>query len=516
MAKTLLEMKNIVKLFPGVRALDNVNLKVEEGEVHALVGENGAGKSTLMNVLSGIYPYGSYEGDILYNGEVCQFKTIKDSEAKGIVIIHQELALVPYLSIGENMFLGNERGNKARIDWDETYHRADELLRQVGLTESSHTLIKDIGVGKQQLVEIAKALAKNVKLLILDEPTASLNESDSQKLLDLMLEFKKQGMTSIIISHKLNEISYVADKITVIRDGSTIETLTKGVDDFSEARIIKGMVGRDLSDRFPKRTPHIGEVAMEVKDWTVYHPIYEGRKVVDNVNFNVRKGEVVGISGLMGAGRTELAMSIFGRSYGSHITGTLTIGGKEVHLKTVKEAINAKLAYVTEDRKGNGLVLTNPIRVNTTLARLDKVSNHGVIDRDKEVQVAEDYRSKLRTKCPSVEQNVGNLSGGNQQKVLLAKWMFADPDILILDEPTRGIDVGAKYEIYTIINQLVAEGKSVVMISSELPEVLGMSDRVYVMNEGRMVGEFPIEEATSEAIMARILQTSGKGVSNND
>ena len=491
MAKTLLEMKNIVKLFPGVRALDNVNLKVEEGEVHALVGENGAGKSTLMNVLSGIYPYGSYEGDILYNGEVCQFKTIKDSEAKGIVIIHQELALVPYLSIGENMFLGNERGSKARIDWDETYHRADELLRQVGLTESSHTLIKDIGVGKQQLVEIAKALAKNVKLLILDEPTASLNESDSQKLLDLMLEFKKQGMTSIIISHKLNEISYVADKITVIRDGSTIETLTKGVDDFSEARIIKGMVGRDLSDRFPKRTPHIGEVAMEVKDWTVYHPIYEGRKVVDNVNFNVRKGEVVGISGLMGAGRTELAMSIFGRSYGSHITGTLTIGGKEVHLKTVKEAINAKLAYVTEDRKGNGLVLTNPIRVNTTLAKLDKVSNHGVIDRDKEVQVAEDYRSKLRTKCPSVEQNVGNLSGGNQQKVLLAKWMFADPDILILDEPTRGIDVGAKYEIYTIINQLVAEGKSVVMISSELPEVLGMSDRVYVMNEGRMVGELP-------------------------
>ena len=516
MAKTLLEMKNIVKLFPGVRALDNVNLKVEEGEVHALVGENGAGKSTLMNVLSGIYPYGSYEGDILYNGEVCQFKTIKDSEAKGIVIIHQELALVPYLSIGENMFLGNERGSKARIDWDETYHRADELLRQVGLTESSHTLIKDIGVGKQQLIEIAKALAKNVKLLILDEPTASLNESDSQKLLDLMLEFKKQGMTSIIISHKLNEISYVADKITVIRDGSTIETLAKGVGDFSEARIIKGMVGRDLSDRFPKRTPHIGEVAMEVKDWTVYHPIYEGRKVVDNVNFNVRKGEVVGISGLMGAGRTELAMSIFGRSYGSHITGTLTIGGKEVHLKTVKEAINAKLAYVTEDRKGNGLVLTNPIRVNTTLAKLDKVSNHGVIDRDKEAQVAEDYRSKLRTKCPSVEQNVGNLSGGNQQKVLLAKWMFADPDILILDEPTRGIDVGAKYEIYTIINQLVAEGKSVVMISSELPEVLGMSDRVYVMNEGRMVGEFPIEEATSEAIMARILQTSGKGVSNND
>ena len=515
MANTILEMKNITKLFPGVKALDNVNLQVEEGEIHALVGENGAGKSTLMNVLSGIYPYGSYEGEILYQGDVCQFRTIKDSEAKGIVIIHQELALVPYLSIGENMFLGNEQGKSAYIDWDATYHRADELLEQVGLTESSHTLIKDIGVGKQQLVEIAKALAKNVKLLILDEPTASLNESDSQKLLDLMLEFKKQGMTSIIISHKLNEISYVADKITVIRDGSTIETLVKGVDDFSEARIIKGMVGRDMSDRFPKRTPKIGEVRMEVSDWTVYHPVYEGRKVVDGVNFNVRRGEVVGISGLMGAGRTELAMSIFGRSYGTHITGTLKINGKEVHLKNVKEAIDAKLAYVTEDRKGNGLILSNPIRVNTTLAKMEKISRHGVIDQDKEVQVAEDYRVKLRTKCPTVEQNVGNLSGGNQQKVLLAKWMFADPDVLILDEPTRGIDVGAKYEIYSIINRLVEEGKSVIMISSELPEVLGMSDRVYVMNEGKMVGEFPIAEATSEAIMARILQTSGKGVSNN-
>lgn len=513
MADTILQMKNITKLFPGVKALDNVNLEVEAGEIHALVGENGAGKSTLMNVLSGIYPFGSYEGDILFEEQECRFKTIKDSEAKGIVIIHQELALVPYLSIGENMFLGNECGTSARIDWDQTYHRADELLAQVGLTESSHTLIKDIGVGKQQLVEIAKALAKNVKLLILDEPTASLNESDSQKLLELLLQFKKQGMTSIIISHKLGEISYVADKITVIRDGSTIETLTKGVDDFSETRIIKGMVGRDLSDRFPKRVPKIGEIAMEVQAWTVYHPIYEGRKVVDKVDFNVRRGEVVGISGLMGAGRTELAMSIFGRSYGSNITGTLKIGGKEVQLKKVKDAIDAKLAYVTEDRKGNGLILSNPIRVNTTLAKMDKISKHNVIDADKEAQVAEEYRQKLHTKCPSVEQNVGNLSGGNQQKVLLAKWMFADPDILILDEPTRGIDIGAKYEIYTIINQLVAEGKSVIMISSELPEVLGMSDRVYVMNEGRMVGEFPITEATSEAIMARILQTSGKGVS---
>ena len=502
-------MKSITKTFPGVKALDNVNLKVEEGEIHALVGENGAGKSTLMNVLSGIYPYGTYEGDIIYNGEVCKFARIKDSEEKGIVIIHQELALIPYMTIGENMFLGNERGKKAAIDWSETYGQADKYLRQVGLKESSRTLIKDIGVGKQQLVEIAKALAKHAKLLILDEPTASLNESDSQALLDLMLEFKKQGMTSIIISHKLNEISYVADKITVIRDGSTIETLDKAVDDISEDRIIKGMVGRDLTDRFPKRAEkHIGEINLEVKDWTVYHPLYTERKVVDHVSMNVRKGEVVGISGLMGAGRTELAMSIFGKSYGTNISGVLKIAGKEVELKNAREAIRSKLAYVTEDRKGNGLILSNPIKINTTLANLDSISARGVIDKDKEYQVAVEYKEKLNTKCPTVEQNVGNLSGGNQQKVLLAKWMFADPDVLILDEPTRGIDVGAKYEIYCIINSLVAEGKSVIMISSELPEVLGMCDRIYVMNEGKMVGELEAEEATQERIMAQILKSS--------
>ncbi len=509
MAKILLEMKSITKTFPGVKALDNVNLKVEEGEVHALVGENGAGKSTLMNVLSGIYPYGTYEGDIIYNGEVCKFGKIKDSEEKGIVIIHQELALIPYMTIGENMFLGNERGKKAAIDWSETYGQADKYLRQVGLKESSRTLIKDIGVGKQQLVEIAKALAKHAKLLILDEPTASLNESDSQALLDLMLEFKKQGMTSIIISHKLNEISYVADKITVIRDGSTIETLDKAADDISEDRIIKGMVGRDLTDRFPKRTEkHIGDINLEVKDWTVYHPLYTERKVVDGVSMNVRKGEVVGISGLMGAGRTELAMSIFGKSYGTNISGTLKIAGQEVELKNVRDAIKRKLAYVTEDRKGNGLILSNPIKINTTLANLNSISARGVIDKDKEYQIAVEYKEKLNTKCPTVEQNVGNLSGGNQQKVLLAKWMFADPDVLILDEPTRGIDVGAQYEIYCIINSLVAEGKSVIMISSELPEVLGMCDRIYVMNEGKMVGELEAEEATQERIMAQILKSS--------
>ena len=511
MAEVLLEMKSITKTFPGVKALDNVNLKVEQGEIHALVGENGAGKSTLMNVLSGIYPYGTYDGDIIYNGEVCQFHKIKDSESKGIVIIHQELALVPYMTIGENMFLGNERGKKYNIDWNLTYSEADKYLKMVGLSDSSKTLVKDIGTGKQQLVEIAKALAKNAKLLILDEPTSSLNETDSRALLDLMLEFKKNGMTMIIISHKLNEVAYVADKITIIRDGSTIETLDCKKDDISEDRIIKGMVAREMTDRFPKRKDvKIGDMMMEVKNWTVYHPEFTERKVVDDVSINVRKGEVVGIYGLMGAGRTELAMSIFGRSYGIGITGELILNGKPVHLTSPKNAIEHKLAYVTEDRKGNGLVLTNSIKTNTSLAILDAISKNKVIDQDKEYEVAVEYVKKLRTKTPSVEQNVGNLSGGNQQKVLLAKWMFADPDVLILDEPTRGIDVGAKYEIYCIINDLAAAGKSVILISSELPEVLGMSDRIYIMNASKIVGEMPASEATQENIMACIVK-SGRG-----
>ena len=492
MAKVLLEMNSITKTFPGVKALDNVNLKVEEGEIHALVGENGAGKSTLMNVLSGIYPYGSYEGDIIYDGEVCNFHNIKDSEKKGIVIIHQELALIPYMTIGENMFLGNEQGSKWCIDWNKTYAEADKYLEMVGLSDSSKTLIKDIGTGKQQLVEIAKALAKHAKLLILDEPTSSLNETDSRALLDLMKKLKSEGMTMIIISHKLNEVSYVADKITVIRDGSTIETLDATTDDISETRIIKGMVGREITDRFPKR-----------------HDVEIGDEVCDDVSINVKAGEVVGIYGLMGAGRTELAMSIFGRSYGIGISGTLLLKGRPVTLKSPKQAIEAGLAYVTEDRKGNGLVLSNSILRNTTLANLKGVSNGTFIDNDKEYAVAQEYVEKLRTKTPSVEQLVGNLSGGNQQKVLLAKWMFANPDVLILDEPTRGIDVGAKYEIYCIINDLAKAGKSVIMISSELPEVIGMSDRIYIMNQAKIVGEMKASEATQENIMACIVGVEG-------
>ena len=508
MAEYILEMKNITKEFAGVKALDNVNLKVRHGEIHALVGENGAGKSTLMNILSGVYPYGSYTGEIIYDGEPCRFRSLRDSEEKGIVIVHQELALIPDLSIGENMFLGNERRGRFGVDWDRTYSDAAARLRQLGLDDDPRTRVRDIGAGKQQLVEIAKALSKEPRLLILDEPTSSQNERDSKMLLDLLIELKGQGVSSIIISHKLSELSYCADNISVIRDGTTIETIPNANHDIDEDRIIRGMVGRELEDRFPKRSGvKIGDVALEVKHWNVFHPIYTEKKVINDVSFYVRKGEVVGFSGLMGAGRTELAMSIFGRSYGTEISGTVEIHGKEVKLHSPRQAIDAGLAYVTEDRKGNGLILSNPIFINTTLANLKGVTKSGVIDKDKELSVAEEYRVKLRTKTPTVRQNVGNLSGGNQQKVLLAKWMYADPDILILDEPTRGIDVGAKYEIYCIINDLVAEGKSVIMISSELPEVLGMCDRIYVLNEGRVVGEFDQKDASQEKIMASILST---------
>ncbi len=508
MADYILEMKNITKLYPGVKALDDVNLQVQRGEIHALVGENGAGKSTLMNVLSGTIPFGEYTGDIVYNGEKCTFNNIHDSESKGIVIIHQELALIPELTIAENMFLGNERKNSiGKIDWAKTYSEAQTQMKRVGLKEKSNVLIKDIGTGKQQLVEIAKALSKNVKLLILDEPTSSLNEEDSKMLLDMLLDFKKEGLTSIIITHKLNEVAYCADNITVLRDGATIETMSNADHNIDEERIIKGMVGRELTNRFPAREHNVGsEVMFEAKNWTVYHPVYTEKCVDKNVSFKVHKGEIVGFSGLQGAGRTELAMSLFGRSYGSHISGQEFINGKEVHLKNEHDAIEHGLAYATEDRKVNGLVLSDSIAWNTTMAKMSKVSDkRGVINVAAENKAAEEYVAAMKTKTPSIQQAVGNLSGGNQQKVLLSKWMFAEPDVLILDEPTRGIDVGAKYEIYCIMNDMVAQGKAVVMISSELPELLGMCDRIYVMNEGEMVGEFTKEEATQEKIMSAIL-----------
>ncbi|MCQ8783385.1 multiple monosaccharide ABC transporter ATP-binding protein [Mangrovibrevibacter kandeliae] len=504
---TILEMRNITKTFPGVKALDNVSMKVEAGEIHALVGENGAGKSTLMKVLSGVYPHGSYDGEIRFEGDECKFAGISDSEKRGIIIIHQELALVPLLSIAENIFLGNERASGGVIDWGETFGRTRELLAKVGLKEAPQTRITDLGLGKQQLVEIAKALSKEVKLLILDEPTSSLNETDSQALLDLLLEFKARGISSILISHKLNEIGRVADAITVLRDGSSVSTLDCRANTIEEGDIIRDMVGRSMTDRFPPRDPKIGEVMFEVRNWTAHHPLHSDRKVVDNVSFNVRKGEVVGIAGLMGAGRTELAMSVFGRSYGVGISGEVLVNGQPVDVSTVGRAIDNGICYVTEDRKTYGLVLDETIRRNIPLANLDGISNGIVVDDHRELAVARDYRDRLRIKSSSVAQEAVNLSGGNQQKVVLAKWLFAEPDVLILDEPTRGIDVGAKYEIYAIIAELAASGRAVVVISSEMPELLGVSDRIYVMNEGRFVGELPAADASQEKIMSMIIRS---------
>lgn len=502
MAQHTLEMRGITMEFPGVKALDEVDFEVARGEIHALIGENGAGKSTLMKVLSGVYPHGAYSGRIVMDGTEMTFKDVRGSESAGIAIIHQELALVAPLSIAENIFLGNERGRTWNVDWQETNRQAMALMRQVGLVEDPETLVSTIGVGKQQLVEIAKALAKKVRLLILDEPTAALNETDSASLLALLKELRAQGITSILISHKLNEVLAVADSITILRDGKTIETLDAGAVEVTEDRIIKGMVGRDLDHRYPPReNPRIGEVFFEIADWNVDHPTIADRQVVRNATLTVRRGEIVGLAGLMGAGRTELAMSVFGRSYGRNIRGTVCKDGTALRLSAVHDAIEAGIAYVSEDRKQYGLILDEDIRRNMTLANLGAVSRRGIVDTHREVVAADRLRTRLTVKAPTVFQKVGNLSGGNQQKVVLGKWIFTEPDLLILDEPTRGIDVGAKYEIYLIIHQLAAEGKGVLVISSELPELLGLCDRVYAMSQGRITGELPKHEATQEAVM---------------
>jgi putative multiple sugar transport system ATP-binding protein len=500
---TILEMRSITKEFPGVKALSDVTLTVEQGEIHAICGENGAGKSTLMKVLSGVYPHGTYDGEIEFDGATAEFGSINDSEARGIVIIHQELALVPFLSVAENIFLGNEtRGRFGLIDWNDANHRARALLERVGLHENPTTPIGTLGVGKQQLIEIAKALSKEVKLLILDEPTAALNDTDSEHLLELLRSLKEQGITSIIISHKLNEIEEIADRTTIIRDGRTIETI-----DMSSAggpiqdRIIRGMVGRDIEHRYPERNTVVGDEVLRVENWSVDHPTQAGRKIITDASFHVRAGEVIGIAGLMGAGRTELAMSIFGRTYGRNIRGEVYKDGKRIQIRDVAEAIGHNIAYATEDRKHYGLNLIDDIRHNVSLAALDKLAPRGWVNGNEELRVAEDYRRSLNIKTPNVVAEVGKLSGGNQQKVVLSKWLYTDPDVLILDEPTRGIDVGAKYEIYTIINKMVAEGKAVIVISSELPELLGICDRVYTLAFGRITGELPVAQATQERLM---------------
>src|SRR6476620_959912 len=502
----MLDMRGVSKSFAGVQALRDVNFSVEAGPIHALVGENGAGKSTLMKVLSGVYPYGSYEGTIVFDGEERRFRDINDSEALGIIIIHQELALIPLMSIAENIFLSHPPSKFGVIDRDEVYRRTRELLAQVGLKESPDTLITDLGVGKQQLVELAQALSKRVRMLILDEPTASLNEADSAALLERLMKFREQGIGSILISHKLNEVAKVADHITVLRDGRTVDSIDCRSEPIQEDRIIRGRVNRDRAHRFPERSATIGEPVLEVSNWSVYHPIHPERQVIKNVNFSVKRGEVVGIAGLMGAGRTEFAMSLFGRSWGTTISGRIRLEGREIVLPSVAAAIDAGLAYVTEDRKQLGLILADDVRKNITLASLDQVAPGRVIDDIAELKVASDYRSRMRIRCSDVYQETGQLSGGNQQKVVLSQWLMTDPKVLILDEPTRGIDVGAKYEIYCIINELAEAGRGVVVISSEMPELLGICDRICVMNDGAFVGEFPGAEATQEKIMRAIMR----------
>ena len=500
MSDYILEMLAITKEFPGVKALDNVNLQVRPGEIHALVGENGAGKSTLMNVLSGVYPYGSYTGEIQLNGTPVCFSNIEHSEKAGIVIIHQELALIPYLSIAENMFLGNENQKNGVIDWKKTRFRSAEMLKKVGLSDHPDTLIANIGIGKQQLVEIAKALAKECKILILDEPTAALNEKDSANLLNLLKQLQSEGITCILISHKLNEVIAVANRITVLRDGKTVDHLECDCA-ISENRIIRSMVGRELTDRFPAREHHIGEPMLEVKNWTVHHPLFQDRVMIHDVSVTLNRGEVVGIAGLMGAGRTEFAMSVFGRSYGSHISGELYKNGVPLKIRSVGDAIRNKIAYVSEDRKKFGIIQLLNIKENITLSNLKKITRHLAVDENQQRKAADASVAALRIKCAGITQKTGNLSGGNQQKVVLAKWMFCESDVLILDEPTRGIDVGAKYDVYKIINRMADEGKAVLVISSELPELLGICDRIYIMSEGQIKGEMPAAEATQESIM---------------
>ncbi len=501
MSGPILEMRSITKEFPGVKALSDVNLTVHAGEIHAICGENGAGKSTLMKVLSGVYPHGSYDGEIIYEGQPVEFRDIRASERAGIVIIHQELALIPELSIAENIFLGNENVTRGVISWDRTNSEAHDLLTRVGLSENPLTPIKQLGIGKQQLVEIAKALSRSVRLLILDEPTAALNDDDSAHLLNLLRELKAKGITSIMISHKLNEIAAIADSITILRDGRTIETLEVAGGGVDEDRIIQGMVGRDLEHRFPPYTPDVGEVLFEVKDWNVFSPVDHSRAVVIDANLVARRGEIVGIAGLMGAGRTELARSIFGKSYGARISGTLVLDGEELELNSVADAITSGLAYVTEDRKSLGLNLLDDIKTSIVSAGIHKLAHGLTVDVNEEVTVAEGFRTRMNIKAPTVEAKVAQLSGGNQQKVVLSKWIYTDAKVMILDEPTRGIDVGAKYEIYGFVQEMAKGGNAVIVISSELPELLGLCDRIYTLAEGHITGEFVAGEATQELLM---------------
>jgi ABC-type sugar transport system ATPase subunit len=493
----ILETRNVKKSFPGVIALNNVNLKFKKGEVHALCGENGAGKSTLIKILSGVYPSGSYEGEILLNGEKVELSNIDDAEQRGIVCIHQELALVGELTVQENIFLGNEPNVAGIIKWDAMYSRTKALLDELGLNIKPDEKVKNLGIGQQQLVEIAKALSKNAKILILDEPTSALTEKESETLLKIIHQLKKKGVTSIYISHKLDEVLEIACSVSALRDGKYVDT--KSRKEIDKDTIIYMMVGRKLEKLYPRKDRIKSECGFEVRNFTVYDPDVPTKKVIDNVNFKAYKGEILGIAGLMGAGRTEMVSSIFGVYEGKQ-QGDVLIEGKPVKIKNAVDAIHHGLGLISEDRKSEGLVLNMTVKENITMASLGKVSNF-VMDNNKESSIATQYSKDLNVKSPTIESVVGNLSGGNQQKVVIGKWLMTNPKVLFLDEPTRGIDIGAKYEIYEIINKLVDEGVIVIIISSELEEVLGMSDRVMVMTEGKITADLNIQDASQEKII---------------
>ncbi len=505
MSEDILEVQHITKDFPGVRALDDVSFSVKKGEIHCICGENGAGKSTLVDVVSGIYAKNEYDGVVKFKSAEAKFKNIHDSEKKGLTVIHQELALSPYLSIYENIFIGHRKQRFGIIKWDDLLIESRPLLKRVGLKENPETIVSKMGVGKQQLVEIAKALSKQTELLVLDEPTSSLNDDESEKLLKLILELKHDGMTCIMISHKLDEVLKVADSITVLRDGKSICSYDTHKEEVTKAMIIKGMVGRELTNMYPEKTSRIGDTVFEVKNWTVYHPEYHNMKVVNNASFDLRKGEILAFCGPMGAGRTELMMSLFGKSYGSSCRGEMFLKGKKVVLNSPHEAIAKGVGYVSEDRKELGLILIQTVKNNISNSSLTKLSKHGIVDTFQEIHEVECYKKTLNIKTPSIMQLARNLSGGNQQKVVLSRCLLADPEIFIVDEPTRGIDVGAKYEIYTILNRLASEGKSIIMVTSELPEAIGIADRICVMNEGEIKGVLDQKEATQEKIMRMAL-----------
>ena len=503
MSGYILEMRNITKAFPGVVALKDINFMVRPGEIHCLVGENGAGKSTLVKVLSGVYPYGAYSGDIFLNGAKQRFASVKDSENAGISIISQELALVPELSIYENIFFGHEIMNGRLIDWNKTIMEAEKIVKRVKLNINPAIKAKDLRVGNQQQVEIGKALSKHTKLLILDEPTSSLNEEESKNLLQLLRELKAEGVTIIMISHRLAEVVSIADTITVLRDGATVCSLNAAGNAVKENDVIRHMVGREIENIYPERTHGYGEgdIRFAVKNWTALLP-KTNKSVLNDLSIEVKSGEIVGIAGLMGAGRTEFALSLYGNTPGYKIaSGEILLDGQKCRFGSPMDALRAGVAYVTEDRKRNGLILIQDVKFNISISNLAELLLGGVINEKEEILVANRYKDDLNIKTPSIEQKVVNLSGGNQQKVSLAKQLFTNPRLLIMDEPTRGIDVGAKYEIYTLMRSLAAKGMAFIMISSELPEILGMSDRVYVMSDGRITGELNREEMSEHRIM---------------